>query len=615
MFDPVGMITAFEFFLRDLLVCANFSPGIVDFLSFFGGVTFLFISALIPYWVVSRVQQMYTHKFTNSSAFGHELVLDPVLPGSFPPDTPLLPRRVRRALSAASRRRSRSPPPPSPPPVLEHDAAWWLDRFSRPTTSSPFSAPINKFELRGLRRWETIIPKGHNVLGRMEFPAHSQQEDNTPAAVRAQGESNILTLPIVSPKVVPVEHLQGHLSPLTGPALVVPTATSTEEIARQADVESLQGHLALREQPTLAVPVTASTDKRTRPIGFSQAPSMFSLFGRSVVAAPGFPAPHPLFRFRAWTASSGPVYLPPRETHPLFKFQNWTASSGPVFLPPREPHPLFTFQDAPAPAPESTPKPPPKPTSVAVSAPKPNPRTAPATAPRRALARPALARAPAPVSSTAAPPVASAAARAPASATPTPSASVQVLSHADQNWSLPDAQLLALDISSWGMTEDELMEWVVPQGTLKPKRKRNNAEELAAQKDPLVMARRYGEIALALKKTTVLLRLQLLRSARKGFPQFQSFRLVRGMLVDAERSFKIFRDANASMDGFPGADFSAFADALRFFLKHFCVGLRLPAERWLVLERSDEGDAAGLWLTTVRKARFVAEVLGIEQPQ
>jgi hypothetical protein len=172
----------------------------------------------------------------------------------------------------------------------------------------------------------------------------------------------------------------------------------------------------------------------------------------------------------------------------------------------------------------------------------------------------------------------------------------------------PLSQLLALDVERLGLTEAELMAWVVPQGTIKPGRMTNSADEIKAQQDPLTVAKRYGLIARDVKRAAVLLRLQLLRVSQGRFPARTQFSRLISPVHEAASTFDILRKAGY---GHGDADFAVFTNALRFISHH--VMSMGEFEAWMV---HCEGEEVGKARSNLFKNRVnrAGAFLGIRQP-
>ena len=138
----------------------------------------------------------------------------------------------------------------------------------------------------------------------------------------------------------------------------------------------------------------------------------------------------------------------------------------------------------------------------------------------------------------------------------------------EQNWMRPISEMLALDIERWGMSEEELMAWKVSADALAVSQLGDKAAEERARRDPFTLASRYGGIAVELKKSFVLLRLQLAHSRPFFRPDYENFNVIRKMILTATVSFTRFSEHNLDSDDFPGVDFSLFRNALGFFLNH-----------------------------------------------
>ncbi|KAL1593928.1 hypothetical protein SLS60_010661 [Paraconiothyrium brasiliense] len=566
---------------------------------------------------------------------------------------PLL-RRERRAAAIAARRFSLSSP--SPVPITAFDIE--VITRSHPPRPRFESHPLTKMypstieditarmALRGLRPeynqagnlvdWIPMVPIAPQRVrsALLELPA--SQEDNT----RVQhGESDIHaslvtaemsarpaacrpSTPVVaapadlatdaSLRADPVEPLQCHSAASAADAGRAHAPTSTEELVSQ-DVEPPQDACDASVSKPSGAHMPASTDGMARPTGIVPVANFAPSWG-------------------TWMPSSGPENLPTRQRHPLFTF-GWKPTTG-VEYHLREPHPLFVAAFAtPAPA---APAPPPRPgPSVFTSPPfpvsrpvplavapvaPPTVKTIPTPTPAPLPRPPRHSRSlPASASSASAPTSTNAAAQAPASITPPPPApiaasSAPVLQFSPinlQNWMSPLSEILKLDAAKLGLTEAELMMWVVPDSTIKAATKRNKDSEKRAQRDPVAMAARYVMIARNLKQCGVLLRLQLLqlRRAPQGpFPPRRSFALLFDAMHTAAQQFGQLKMADVDINQ---ADFSAYKNAVRFLLNH--VLTMNEFEACLVHHRGyEEGkkDAA-----QVEKAcRFVGDVLGIQKP-
>lgn len=176
-----------------------------------------------------------------------------------------------------------------------------------------------------------------------------------------------------------------------------------------------------------------------------------------------------------------------------------------------------------------------------------------------------------------------------------------------QNWMAPLSKILDLDIGDLGLTEAELMAWHIPDGTIKARRKATDAAEARAQKDPMAMAARYVEIAINLKKSAVLLRLQLLRAPGR-FPPRRSMVLLHSTMHTAAKQFNELKKAQGEADQ---ADFSTFKNALRFLLDQV-----LTMDQFEAYFVHHEGAEAGKRnATQVKRAcRFIGDFLGITRP-
>ncbi|KAJ4346969.1 uncharacterized protein N0V89_010902 [Didymosphaeria variabile] len=557
---------------------------------------------------------------------------------------PLL-RRERRATATAARRSSLSSPYPVSISAFDIEV---ITRYRSPPRSGFESHPLTKMypstiediiakmAHRGLRprynqtgnlvEWTPMVPIAPQRVrsALLEFPA--SQDDNTrvqhgesdlhvspvtaemsarPAACRPSTPVDAATADLAidtSLRVGPVEPPQCHSAASAADAGRAPAPTSTEGLVSQA-VEPPQDTCAASAAKPGGAHMPASTDGMARPTGIVP--------GANVAPSR-----------ETWMLSSGAENLPPRERHPLFTFR-WKPSTG-VDFHLREPHPLFVAAFAtPAPA---APAPPPRPApSIFISSPSIASRPVAPVAPPAVKATPTPTPTPTPPPHSRSLPASASRASAPNS-TPAPasipppapapiaapSAPVFGFSPIDlQDWMAPLSEILALDMTKLGLTEADLMMWVIPDGVIKAAKKHNEAYEQRAQRDPVAMAARYVMIARNLKKCGVLLRLQLLqlRRAPQGtFPPRRSFALLLNTMHTAAMQFNQLKSASVELNQ---ADFSTFKNALQFLLNH--VLTMNEFEACLVHHRGDKDgkkDAAQM----KKACRFIGNVLGIHEP-
>ncbi|KAF2445765.1 hypothetical protein P171DRAFT_272900 [Karstenula rhodostoma CBS 690.94] len=549
-----------------------------------------------------------------------------------PPAEPPLSRRERRAPPAAVRR---SPPSPTfPVPISAYDIEVITRRGPpppqlrsiSPTKSYPSAIDdiVAKKELRGLKPefqnglivdWVPIAPKRASLVTAEMVARPAASRPSTPVVA---APADLAT--DASPRAGPVEPPQCHSAASAADAGRARVPTSTEGLVSRV-VEPPQGDSAASAANPDRAHVPASTDGMARPTGIA-----------------------PVAIVPTWTPSSGPVFLPPRAPHPLFTFRNWKPSTGVEYYL-RPPYPLFAAAfasptpAAPAPAPRplprvvvSPPSPRPRP-PVVLSAPVPRPlpatlvpgasaaikatpTPAPAPAliprpPRHTRSRPAAAlRSPAPTPAPA--PAPAPAPTTSVSIPPAPIATPPVLERSNQldtqDWMAPLDQILTLDIQHLGLTEDELMAWEIPPQAVKAARKRSDADEALAQKDPLTMARRYGAIARELKRAAVMIRLQLLRVPAGRFPSRGQFSKIFPPMHEAGLAFENLLRAGGDNKI---ADFTSFRDAIRFIADHVMVMDEFEA--WIV---HHHGEVAGKRKADHFEAsiRKVGRFLGIPQP-
>ncbi|KAK3207935.1 hypothetical protein GRF29_96g890362 [Pseudopithomyces chartarum] len=193
------------------------------------------------------------------------------------------------------------------------------------------------------------------------------------------------------------------------------------------------------------------------------------------------------------------------------------------------------------------------------------------------------------------------------SASSTPSASVGgIYPMTQQDWMRPISEMLALDIERWEMSEEELMTWKILPNAVKVTQLSDQAAEEKARRDPFTLASRYGDIAVELKKTLVLMRLQLAHSRPFFRPDYGNFDAVRKMILTATASFTQMSNHNLDSDDFPGVDFSLFKNALGFFVNHIADDPTFLI--WVRENRLNHG--SDIVTDTKRKAKYVNAIAG-----
>jgi hypothetical protein len=175
-----------------------------------------------------------------------------------------------------------------------------------------------------------------------------------------------------------------------------------------------------------------------------------------------------------------------------------------------------------------------------------------------------------------------------------------------QDWMRPISEMLALDIERWGMSEEELMTWKILPNSIKVTQLSDQAAEEKARRDPFTLASRYGDIAVELKKTLVLMRLQLAHSHHFFRPDYGNFDAVRKIILTASASFTQMSDHNLDSDDFPGVDFSLFQNALGFFVNHIADDPTFLT--WVRENRLNNG--IDIVMDTKRRAKYVNAIAG-----
>ena len=170
----------------------------------------------------------------------------------------------------------------------------------------------------------------------------------------------------------------------------------------------------------------------------------------------------------------------------------------------------------------------------------------------------------------------------------------------------PIKEILALDIKQWNMTEDELMSWKVHPRALQVARLEDEVAETSARSDQYTLASRYSRVAVPLKKTLVLLRLQL-KHSRPGFqPAYANYELIYKMLLTASSAFDTLVKANIGNENFPAADFLAFRNALGFYVDQ--VADSKVFQDWVRQNRPEHGD--DILRVTKKRATFIRTFTG-----
>lgn len=545
---------------------------------------------------------------------------------------------------------------------------WWVDKSSpsermkeehdilqrQMARSGSWSTPKFKYPRRSFLR-----AIGGQIAGNTS-PEHSALQE---VDICDSGEPDIAT-GVVSSSAGPAEPLQCRDAAPAADAGRAHVPASTEEMVKQ-DVEPLRDVCAedTRANPVLA-PVQVSTDETVKQSDPRDgAPTWVPSSGVQYLPPRDI---HPLFRF-GWKPSSGPQYKL-RQPHPLFAAPFRSFPYGPVppvmfTVPKSQPAPapfvpavctpsirtskqtkspirherpsrsnllaaerrkaaLVTATPGFSPAAATVARTPIRPITITPTGAQPIPPAATATYTHQSVNITPTHATPAPSVTTAA--------RAPAQPvriifpggpsgpsvpsvpsaplpSPLPTVSVaRVSSMADQDWMKPIKEILALDIVQWGISEDELMAWKITPDALEVAQLEDEAAETAARKYQYTLATRYGAIAVQLKKALVILRIQL-KHSRQGFqPDYATHDCIRKMMLIAYNAFKTLSRTDIGSDNFPGADFSAFRNAVGFYLDHIAGSKNF--QDW-VHEKCPEHGSDIIRLTK-KRATFIRDFTG-----